>query len=193
MTVPITGPKWVLCIFCLLATPLLGAAASPEKPTPMVKGTKVDGVYHGPVEIWSTAVTRQAAGEFRHGKPDGRWTFWDEAGVKIVELTYSSGTFSGTVTIWHGAQVGPREKGRLKLRAAFNDGCWQGLVRTYYPDGRTRSERNYDAGIVIETQAYNPRGEPLTPEQSRKIAEEDEQVDNALVDALDEFLRKWVS
>ncbi|MDP2325098.1 MAG: hypothetical protein Q8N51_13860, partial [Gammaproteobacteria bacterium] len=181
----------ILATFLLLAG-LSPVGAAPEKPTPIIKGSKTASGYHGTVDIWSTPGTRQAAGSFRHGKPDGRWTFWDETGVKVAELTYTNGTFTGPVTLWHGAHAGPREKGRLKYRGAFNDGEWSGLALTYYPDGRTRSERQYEGGAVRETVAFDPRGNPLSPEQANQVAAEDEEQENAYVDALDAYVLRWV-
>lgn len=176
----------------LLALPHLSANTSVSKPPPIIKGGKNGAGYHGPVEIWSTPGTRQAAGEFRHGKPDGRWTFWDAAGIKVAEFTYSNGIFSGPVTLWHGAQAGPREKGRLKFRGAFSDGEWAGLALSYYPDGQPRSERQYEGGLIRDTTAFDPRGNPLAPEQAGRVAAQDEEQDNALVDALDAYILRWV-
>ncbi len=182
----------LLCLLALAVFTLTGRAEEkPVKPDPIVKGAKVDGMHQGPVEIWSTPSTRQAAGHYRNGRPDGRWTFWNEEGIKLVEITYVSGTFTGAVTMWHGGGVDPRDKGKLKLRGSFMEGDWQGSILTYYPNGRMRSERVYEGGVIVDAYARSPNGQNLPPEQAKKIAAEDEQIDNAFVDALDEFIRRW--
>lgn len=166
--------------------------ADETKPVPIVKGSKTAGVYHGPVEIWSSPSIRQAAGECRHGKPEGRWTLWDESGIKVAELTYRDGYFEGSIAFWHGAKAGPRLKGKLKCRGSFTDGQWHGLVRTFWPDGRIRSERTYEADTIVMAHAFDPQGGALAEEEARKVAAADEQQDNALLDALDEFIRRWI-
>lgn len=179
-------------LLLLAAAGLAPAHAAETKPPPIVKGTKTAGIYHGPVEIWSSPSVRQAAGECRHGKPEGRWTLWDESGTKVAELTYRDGYFEGSIAFWHGAQAGPRLKGRLKCRGSFTDGQWHGLVRTYWPDGRIRSERTYEADTVIAALAFDQQGGALTEDEARKVAAADEQQDNALLDALDEYIRRWL-
>ncbi len=181
-----------LALFLLAGAGIVPAHAAEAKPAPIVKGSKTAGVYHGPVEIWASPSIRQAAGECRHGKPEGRWTLWDESGTKVAELTYRDGYFEGSIAFWHGAQAGPRLKGRLKCRGAFTDGQWHGLVRTYWPDGRIRSERTYEADTVVAALAFDQQGQALTEEEARKVAAADEQQDNALLDALDELIRRWI-
>lgn len=179
-------------LFLLAAVGIAPLHAAETKPTPIVKGSKTAGVYHGPVEIWASPSIRQAAGECRHGRPEGRWTLWDETGVKVAELTYRDGYFEGSIAFWHGAQAGPRLRGKLKCRGAFTDGQWHGLVRTFWPDGRIRSERTYEADTVVTAHAFDQQGNALTEEESRKVAAADEQQDNALLDALDEYIRRWI-
>jgi|UniRef100_UPI004049DCAF antitoxin component YwqK of YwqJK toxin-antitoxin module len=188
-------PKRFLCsvttFICLSAVSWLQADETTSKPDPEVRGTKVNGVYDGKVEIWSTPTVKQAAGGFANGEPDGTWTFWDESGTKIVEFNYQLGPFTGAVTMWYDTSAGPRIRGKIKFRGSFDDGMWAGSVLTYYPDGKMRSERVYTDGVVTQSYAYNPRGQTLSEEDAKRVATEDESTDNAYVDALDEFIRKW--
>ncbi len=180
-------------LLLLAAVVAASTNAAETKPVPFVKGSKTAGVYHGPVEIWSSPSVRQAAGECRNGKPEGRWTLWDESGVKVAELTYRDGYFEGSIAFWHGAKTGPRLKGKLKCRGSFSDGQWHGLVRTFWPDGRIRSERTYEADTIVAAQAFDPQGGALAEEEARKVAAADEQQDNGLLDALDEYIRRWIT
>lgn len=178
---------------CLLATTGLVRADPPDpQPAPIVKGTKTAGVYNGPVEIWSSYDVRQGAGDARHGRPEGRWTLWDESGTKVAELTYRDGYFDGSIAFWHGAQAGPALRGKLKCRGMFVDGQWQGLTRTYWPNGRIRSERTYEADNVVAAMAFDPQGGALSEAEASKVAAADEQQDNALLDAFDELIRRWL-
>lgn len=182
----------LLClILCLGVAPGLNAQANAAKAPPEVRGTKVNGAYDGPVEIWLSTGVKQAAGKFNQGQPDGVWTFWDSGGTRIAELTYRDGTFAGNVISWHGTAAGPRDRGKLRLRGSFMDGMWHGSVLTYYPDGRMRSERVYNEDNLTGAFANNPQGQPLDSDAALKIAAEDEGQDNAFVDALDNFLRRW--
>ncbi len=183
----------LLCLGGSLAPALAADQPKPGKPVPPeVRGARVGNVYHGHIEIWSNPSTKQAEGEFRNGKPDGQWTFWDDEGIKIVEISYSNGMFSGAVTMWNPAVSGPRSKGKLKFRGAFIDGEWQGSALSYYADGKVRSERIYQKGVIADAQVFSPVGKPFSPADSSKVAEEDERIDNAFVDALDAYICKWV-
>lgn len=179
----------LLGVVCLV--PALSAAGSTKKSAPEVRGTKVNGVYDGHVEIWSAPLTREAAGSFRNGQPDGVWTFWDSGGTKVIEITYREGTFSGPVFMWQGTNTGPHLRGKLKMRGAFDDGMWQGSVLTYYPDGRDRCERVYHDNNITAAYAYTPRGKAMDEKQALRVAAQDEHQDNTFVDAIDAFVRKW--
>ena len=184
-------PGLLSLVLCLGVMPAGFAATEPTKHPPEVRGTKVNGAYDGPVEIWLPTGVKQAAGKFNQGQPDGVWTFWDSGGTRIAELTYRDGTFAGSVISWHGTAAGPRDRGKLRLRGSFMDGMWHGSVLTYYPDGRMRSERVYNEDNLTGAFANNPQGRPLDSDAALKIAAEDESQDNAIVDTLDNFLRRW--
>lgn len=184
-----TPLRLIPVLIAFLFLPLLAVAA--DEPDPIVKGQKVEGVYHGKVEIWATPTIKKAAGRYLHGEPDGKWTFWDESGTKIAEVNYHSGTFSGAVILWYNTASGPRARGKVKLRGSFLDGMWEGSILTYFPAGRTRSERVYQEGIVTAAYAYNENGQRFTEADARRIAAEDEAADNAMVDAIDEYIRQW--
>jgi hypothetical protein len=83
------------------------AAEEVEKIPPEVRGTKTGEFYHGPIEIWATPSHKQAEGNFSHGLPDGKWTFWDAGGTKIVEFNYRAGTFSGAVKMFFPPMLDP--------------------------------------------------------------------------------------
>lgn len=166
------------------------AQATAPKAPPEVRGSKVNGIYDGPVEIWLATGEKQAAGNFNQGQPDGVWTFWDTGGTRIAELTYRNGSFAGGVNAWLGTAAGPRDRGKLRLRGSFMGGMWHGSVLTYYPDGRMRSERVYNEDTLTEAFANTPQGKPLDSATALKIAAEDENQDNAFVDNLDNFVRR---
>lgn len=183
--------RLLLACICLLAIPHLATASSSDKPVPEARGTKVEGKYHGPVEIWATPEYRQTAGNYYKGEPDGQWTVWDEAGTKVAEITYRMGSFTGSVVMWHNSASGPRLRGKLKMRGSFNEGWWQGSVLTYYPNGKVRCERNYANGVITSAYAYQPRGKEIPAQEAMKIALKDQEADNAYVDAVDAFIRQW--
>jgi len=183
--------RFLLPWACLLPIPHLATAAESDKPVPEARGQKLDGKLHGPIEIWTTPEYRQAAGNYYKGEPDGKWTLWDEAGTKVAEITYRMGSFTGTVIMWHNSASGPRMRGKLKMRGSFNDGLWQGSVMSYYPNGKVRCERNYANGEITSAYAYQPSGKAIADKEAMKIALKDEEADNAYVDAVDAFIRKW--
>jgi len=162
------------------------------KPAPEIRGAKINGLYDGPIEIWTSSLTKQASGQFNNGKPTGLWTFWDDDGTKIVEITYINGMFSGSVTMWNPTASGPLSKGKLKFRGTFIDGDWVGSALSYYADGKFRSERVYHDGAISDAYVTDVQGKALPPEEARKVADEDERIDNAFVDALDAYICRWV-
>ena len=183
--------RFLLACACLSLGVSLSTAAENDKPEPQARGKKVNGKYHGPVEIWTTPEYRQAAGKYYQGEPDGKWTLWDEVGTKVAEITYRMGSFTGAVTMWHNSASGPRMRGKLKFRGSFNDGWWQGSALTYYPNGKVRSERTYVNGKIIASYAYHPNGKSIEKKEAEKITAKDETADNAYVDAVDAFIRRW--
>ncbi len=188
MTTPF---RFLLTCVCLIAILPQAMAADSDKLAPEARGQKLDGKFHGPVEIWTSPDYRQTAGKYYKGEPDGKWTLWDQAGTKVAEITYRMGSFTGAVIMWHNSASGPRMRGKLKMRGSFNDGWWQGSVLTYYPNGKVRCERNYANGEITSAYAYQPRGKEISKKEAMKIALKDEEADNAYVDAVDAFIRKW--
>jgi len=183
--------RFLIACICLTLGATHGTGVEKAKPVPQARGKKIDGKFHGAVEIWTTPDYRQAAGKYYKGEPDGKWTFWDQAGTKVTEITYRAGTFTGAVTMWHNTASGPRYRGKLKFRGSFNDGWWEGSVLTYYPNGKVRSERSYVNGVISAAYAYHPNGKAIAKDEADKIARKDEADDNAYVDAIDAFIRKW--
>ncbi len=183
----------LVALACLSAPLGLCAEGKAPPPPPEVRGTKMAGTYHGPVEIWATPSHKQAAGRFRHGLADGLWTFWDSGGTKIVEFNYRADSFSGAVKMYFSTDDGPRLRGKIKFRGSFLDGEWEGSVMSYYPDGRNRSERVYRNGVIAEAYAQNTRGQRMSPEAAMEVAVQDEEIDNNYVDALDEYIHRWVN
>jgi len=64
-------------------------------------------------------------------------------------------------------------------------------VLSYYPNGKVRCERNYVNGEITSAYAYHPNGNEIAEKDAKKIALKDEEADNAYVDAVDAFIRKW--
>jgi hypothetical protein len=48
-------------------------------------------VRHGPFIEWHANGRKSEEGSYRHGKPDGHWTYWDENGREIVERDFRDG------------------------------------------------------------------------------------------------------
>lgn len=155
----------------------------------LIKGKKLNGLYDGPVEIWTSPTARQMAGKFSRGNPVGSWTFWDSKGTRIATLEYADGIQSGSVEMWYGSFAYPEDAGKLKLRGVLRGGRWDGSVTSYYRNGQIHSERTYEKGVLVRTVSYDDDGKALTPDQSRQQGEQDDRADETYLAGLDLNLR----
>lgn len=62
-------------------------------------------IFHGPFVAYWPNGTKQAEGQYEQNRRSGKWTFFDQASVKIGETEFKSGDYDGTrVEFWPNGQ-----------------------------------------------------------------------------------------
>ena len=94
---------------------------------------------------------------FKDGKPDGLWTWWNEDGKKEEERTYKDGMEDGLWTKWHW-------NGQKYKEVTYKDGKKDGLETHWYENGQKKGEGRMKDGKLMEAVQWKPNGEkcPVT-------------------------------
>jgi antitoxin component YwqK of YwqJK toxin-antitoxin module len=94
------------------------------------------GILNGPVICFHENGKIKRKGEYREGKFDGKWEYWNETGGKIYEANYMNDTLSGDYTTWYptGAKC---EQGK------YSENKRTGLWRMFDENGSVIKEKNY--------------------------------------------------
>ena len=118
---------------------------------------------------------------FKDGKQDGLWTWWNENGQKEEEENWKDGMEDGLWTYWY-ENGQKREEGNLKDGKSvglltkwwkngqkgsednYKDGRQDGLSTWWYKNGQKRQESNWKDGKLMSTVVLKPNGEkcPVT-------------------------------
>jgi antitoxin component YwqK of YwqJK toxin-antitoxin module len=138
----------------------------------VVTGNCRNGQPHGAYELRMGDGTLRVAGAFTRGKRTGTFLFWSSSGVRIALLPYDDDSLSGTVALWYSAGTTKAEP-RRKLEAVYANGLHAGSARSWYPDGRPRTEFRYDNGVLDEARAWTAKGAPMTEAEARAMAARD--------------------
>ncbi len=148
-----------------------------------------DGKPQGPYRLRDGTGRLYAAGEFAGGRREGLWTFWDGAGIKIVELTYRRGIKEGPCRMWFGSVAFQKVAGRLKLDVTFAKGRQDGLKRTWWPSGGQKCETELRRGAVRSARCWNADGGALSPAEATQVARADLAADYQYLRAMEEVVR----
>lgn len=179
--------------FLLRASVALLLAASPQwmlaaTPSYVVSGSCRDGQPHGAYELRMPDGKLRVAGAFNHGKRIGSFLFWSASGARIALLPFDDDAISGTVALWYLAANAKTEP-KPKLEAAYAHGLPVGGTRSWYPDGRPRTEFRYDQGVLAEARAWSAKGTTLSEAESRAMAARDRAADEQFYNTLLRIVR----
>ncbi len=90
------------------------------------------GKQQGPYTIYSKANNMVLGkGQFRDGHPDGAWTLWNNAGLKVAELNYKYGLIDGEYKIYFTDQR-PEDVNKLASKGHLINGKLGGGVFEAY-------------------------------------------------------------
>jgi hypothetical protein len=165
----------------LLAAALLAAAGAAGGQPYRAEGSCRDGLPHGNYELRDGNGKLRAIGAFNRGKRTGSFIFWSSDGARIAHLPFDDDALSGTLATWYA------EKGRepqRKLTAVYSHGKLNGDKRSWYANGRDRSQYRYERGELREASATAPSGQAFAEADARKLAQRDAAADDAFVASL---------
>jgi hypothetical protein len=144
-----------------------GALAAAPDATLVVDGSCRDGAAQGRYELRTTAGSLRVAGAFNHGSRTGSFIFWNEAGSRIAHVPYDEDERNGTLATWYDAspagELPPRDE------SAWRRGAREGSTRTWYRDGRRRSEAEFAKGTLITATAWSDAGAKLPEHAAREL------------------------
>lgn len=122
---------------CGAGTRQIGGATSIMEATGCVRfGRDGSRVFHGEyVAYWPTGA-RQAQGQYEDGFRTGKWTYFDEKGVKTGETEFKAGQYDGLrVEFW--------PNGQKKLEETYAHGSRQGAQLTFDQTGKVVSQAQF--------------------------------------------------
>jgi antitoxin component YwqK of YwqJK toxin-antitoxin module len=155
-----------VCCWALAA----GVAAAQSLPL-VVDGGCREGLPHGRYELRTTTGTLRVAGAFNHGKRTGSFIFWSASGSRIAHIPYDDDARNGTLATWYEAQ-GAGEPPR-RFESTWRHGLRDGLTRTWYRDGRRRTEGELVRGAIVTTAGWSAAGARLSEPAARDAVERD--------------------
>jgi hypothetical protein len=172
----------------LVLAPPATAAASNDLPAWVVDAACRDGTPQGPYQLRTPDGRLRVAGAFNNGKRTGSFIFWSNDGVRVAHVPYDDGERSGTVATWYPGR--PRAEPARRFESAWRHGRRDGLTRTWYADGRRRSETEYAGGALVSTAGWSDTGARLGDEAARALAERDAETAEAEYAELDRLVRE---
>lgn len=117
------------------------------------KQAKGEPTRHGPsVSFWANG-QKQAAGQNQDGFKTGKWTFWDENGVKTGETEFVRGNY-------HGTRVQFFANGNKQSEQQWMGGKREGLSVEYSQDGQKVSEMHFKGDRMVKEQRFE-NGKPV--------------------------------
>jgi hypothetical protein len=174
--------------FAVAAATLAAAIATAEPPALVVDATCRDGEPQGPYQLRGANGQQRVAGAFNSGKRTGSFIFWNEQGVRVAHIPFDEDVRSGTVAIWYDAPPGHEPPRRLE--SVWRRGVRDGPTRSWYADGRLRSETEYAGGRVIATTGWSDAGQRLGDGAARALAERDARIADEDYGELDALVRE---
>ncbi len=167
--------------------PLAGAAGPDDPAGWVVDASCRDGSPQGPYQLRTPDGHLRVAGAFNNGKRTGSFIFWSDDGVRVAHVPYDDDERNGTVATWYPGRSGVEPARRFE--SAWRRGQREGLTRSWYADGRRRSETEYAGGALVTTVGWSDAGARLGDEAARALARRDAQAADAEYAELDQLVR----
>ncbi|HEY5738488.1 MAG TPA: hypothetical protein VIW27_02125 [Gammaproteobacteria bacterium] len=178
----ITGP--LLPIACLAALHSFAVAASSDGLS--VAAECRNGVPEGKYQIESAQGRVRVKGSFVDGLRDGEFVFYTANGDRMIVLPYTRGLLNGAVKAWH---VGAGDANSpLKLLSDIKDGFIKGRHRTWYENGKPRSDFVIEDGEITAGETWNPDGTVLEIKDRAQFLSAEIQSDFAYYERLEQVM-----
>lgn len=166
----------------------VAAMAGADAPTWVVDGSCRDGQPHGRYELRNGDGALRVAGAFNYGKRTGSFIFWTAAGARVAHIPYEEDVRNGTLATWYDVRRAGGEPPR-RFESVWRQGMRDGLTRTWYVDGRHRSETEYARGRQVASAGWTNAGTRLTERAARDLAERDAAAADAYYAELETLVR----
>ena len=168
--------------------PLAAAAGSNDLAAWVINASCRDGSPQGPYQLRTPDGRLRVAGAFNNGKRTGSFIFWSNDGVRVAHVPYEEDERNGTVATWYPGRPGAEPARRFE--SAWRRGRRDGLTRSWYADGRRRSETEYAGGTLVDTTGWSDTGRHLGNEAARAVAQRDAEAADAEYAELDRLVRE---
>lgn len=152
----------------------------------------LDCVATGSYRLYNSREALQASGQFKDGRRDGVWTFWDSQGSKIVELSYERGMRQGGYHMWYGSFAYPTSTGNRNIEGEFLGDREHGKKWSWWPRGSRQCEVDFSNGEATHARCWTESGEALTQDEAWDAARRQSEADAAYIATLDEVVERSV-
>ncbi len=159
-------------------------AAAGAPPALAASGSCRDGRPHGAYQLRGSDGTLRVAGAFNRGKRTSSFIFWSPRGVRIAQIPYDEGRWSGTMSLWY-ADATRGGDPQVKVESAYAEGRLNGETRSWYPNGALRAVLLYDRGTLVSAKAWSTTGAPLPEAQAKALAGRDSVADARYYESLE--------
>lgn len=171
-------------IAATLAAAALNAASAAHAQALRANGSCRDGLPHGAYRLLADDGTLRVAGSFNRGKRTSSFIFWSSRGVRIAQIPYEEGQWSGTVTLWYADAARGRDP-RPKLEAGYAAGKLDGEKRSWHANGGERALFVYEHGLLVDAKAWSVAGVALSDAAARALAARDAEADERYYESLE--------
>lgn len=168
-----------------LLLPLAGAAGDG---TLVASNDCKAGIPHGEYRVKSADGPVRIAGSYAEGLRSGSFTFYDAGGEKLIALPYTRGLIHGTVEGWHVPDEAGGGEPRLKLVSDISAGFIEGRYRTWYDNGKPRSDFTVEEGEIVSAKTWNPDGSVLEIGDPSAFLQTDIETDFAYYSRLEQVM-----
>ena len=168
--------------------PLAAAAGPNDLPAWVIVASCRDGSPQGPYQLRTPDGRLRVAGAFNGGRRTGSFIFWSNNGVRVAHVPYDEDERNGTLATWYPGRPGVEPARRFE--SAWRRGRREGLTRSWYADGRRRSETEYAEGVLVTTAGWSDAGARLGDEAARALAQRDAEAADAEYAELDRLVRE---
>jgi hypothetical protein len=167
-----------------LAAVTLAAAGTAAAQALEATGSCRDGLPHGAYQLLGSNGTVRVVGAFNRGKRTSSFIFWSSRGVRIAQIPYDEGQWSGTLSLWYADAARGRDP-QPKLEAGYAAGRRNGETRSWHANGKPRAVFLYEGGTLVEARAWSVGGAPLTDAAARALAARDAEADERYYESLE--------
>ena len=165
----VSRARWLVPALAVIALPV------PAAPALIAEGACRDGEPNGAYMLRSGAHLR-VVGAFSKGRRTGTFVFWDERDTRIAVIPYDNERKGGTIALWY-APSAPGGDAPRKSEATYVDDRLHGEKRSWFPNGRPRTDLRYEHGELVDSRGWTRAGAPLSAAAARELAARDQITD----------------